>query len=122
MNGKIEQVPCSRSDVFSSKSVSMLEKRKMMKFLTFCSEFESHPEEYEEFVSLPYVEFLRLKELTPNLIQYIVHCIAMVNEQVPTLEGLKATQIFLNSLGRYGNAPFLYPIFGSGELPQAFCR
>ena len=41
------QVPCSRSDVFSSKSVSMLEKRKMMKFLTFCSEFEKHPEEYE---------------------------------------------------------------------------
>jgi len=39
-----------------------------------------------ELVSLPYVEFLRLKELTPNLIQYIVHCIAMVNEQVPTLE------------------------------------
>ena len=41
------QVPCSRADVFSSKSVSMLEKRKMMKFLTFCAEFEKHPEEYE---------------------------------------------------------------------------
>ena len=41
------QVPCSRSDVFSSKSVSMMEKRKMMKFLTFCSEFEKYPEEYE---------------------------------------------------------------------------
>ena len=39
-----------------------------------------------EFVSLPYAEFLRRKDLTPNLIQYIVHCIAMVNEQVPTLE------------------------------------
>ena len=39
-----------------------------------------------EFVSLPYVEFLKRKDLTPNLIQYIVHCIAMVNEQVPTLE------------------------------------
>ena len=41
------KVPCSRSDVFSSKSVSMLEKRRMMKFLTFCAEFEKHPEEYE---------------------------------------------------------------------------
>lgn len=122
MNGKTEQVPCSRSDVFSSKSVSMLEKRRMMKFLTFCAEFEKRPEEYEEFVSMPYVDFLKLKDLTPNLIHYILHCIAMVNEQASTLEGLKATQIFLNSLGRFGNAPFLCPVYGAGELPQAFCR
>lgn len=37
-------------------------------------------------------------------------------------QGLKATQIFLNSLGRFGNAPFLCPVYGAGELPQAFCR
>ena len=33
-------MPCSRADVFESKLVSMLEKRKMMKFLAFCSNFE----------------------------------------------------------------------------------
>jgi RAB protein geranylgeranyltransferase component A len=26
------------------------------------------------------------------------------------------------SLGRFGNTPFLWPMYGSGELPQAFCR
>ena len=41
------QVPCSRADVFSSKAMSMMEKRKMMKFLTFCADFQSHPEEYQ---------------------------------------------------------------------------
>lgn len=45
--GKMEVVPCSRADLFSTKEVSMPEKRKMMKFLTFCAEFEKHPEEYE---------------------------------------------------------------------------
>ena len=45
--GKMEPVPCSRADLFSTKEVSMPEKRKMMKFLTFCAEFEKHPEEYE---------------------------------------------------------------------------
>ena len=39
-----------------------------------------------EFVSMPYVDFLKLKDLTPNLIHYILHCIAMVNEQASTLE------------------------------------
>lgn len=38
------------------------------------------------------------------------------------LEGLAATQKFLLSLGRFGNSPFLWPMYGSGELPQAFCR
>ena len=40
------QVPCSRSDVFSSKQVSMIEKRMLMKLLTFAIEFEKHPQEY----------------------------------------------------------------------------
>lgn len=41
------QVPCSRADVFSSKDVSMIEKRMMMKFLTFCVDFEKHEEDYK---------------------------------------------------------------------------
>ena len=47
----------------------------------------------------------------------------MVDEsKASTLEGLKATQKFLQSLGRFGNTPFLWPMYGAGELPQAFCR
>ena len=37
-------------------------------------------------------------------------------------QGLKSTQRFLQSLGRYGNTAFLWPLYGSGELPQCFCR
>lgn len=99
------QVPCSRSEVFSSSAVSMLEKRKMMKFLTFCSEFETHPEEYKgwhcvttrghvttsgptptDFLSLSFSDFLIRKGLTGNLHCYILHSIAQVNEDTPTLE------------------------------------
>ena len=31
-------------------------------------------------------------------------------------------QSFLHSLGRYGNTPYLWTLYGSGELPQCFCR
>ncbi len=37
-------------------------------------------------------------------------------------QGLKATKKFIQSLGRYGNTAFLWPLYGSGELPQCFCR
>ncbi|NXU86631.1 RAE1 geranylgeranyltransferase, partial [Xiphorhynchus elegans] len=45
--GKVEQVPCSRADVFNSKQLTMVEKRMLMKFLTFCLDYEEHPEEYQ---------------------------------------------------------------------------
>lgn len=41
------KVPCSRADVFASKQLTVVEKRMLMKFLTFCLDFEQHPEEYQ---------------------------------------------------------------------------
>ena len=31
-------------------------------------------------------------------------------------------QLYLQSVGRYGDSPFLYPIYGLGGLPEAFSR
>ena len=122
MDGRVEEVPCSRADVFSSDVISIVEKRMLMKFLTFCLDFEQQQDQYEGFEDKPYSEFLQSRRLTPNLQHFIIHAIAMVKPEITTLEGLKATQSFLQSLGRYGNTPFIWPLYGAGELPQAFCR
>ncbi|XP_054713825.1 rab proteins geranylgeranyltransferase component A 2-like [Uloborus diversus] len=122
INGHIEQVPCSRADVFSKKTVSVVEKRMLMKFLTFCLKFEEQIDEYQGFEDLLFSDFLKSKKLTSNVEHYIMHAIAMVNEKSNTLQGLKATQKFLQSLGRYGKSPFLCTCYGSAELPQCFCR
>lgn len=121
-NGKLQQVPCSRADVFSCKNVTVVEKRMLMKFLTFCKEFEQHPEEYRGFEGRPFLEFLQSKQLSKNVEHYVLHAIAMVDATTPTLQALKSVQKFLESLGRYGNSPFLASLYGSGELPQCFCR
>ncbi|KAI2651058.1 Rab proteins geranylgeranyltransferase component A 1 [Labeo rohita] len=120
-NGKVEQVPCSRADVFASKQLTVVEKRMLMKLLTFCLDFEQHPEEYEDYSEKPFRDFLKNKKLTENLQDFVLHSIAMVTQQTLTEEGLKATQHFLRCLGRYGNTPFLFPLYGLGEIPQCFC-
>lgn len=122
MDGRVEEVPCSRADVFSSNAISVVEKRMLMKFLTFCLDFEQQQDQYEGFEDKPYSEFLQSRRLTPNLQHFIIHAIAMVKPEIATVQGLKATQSFLQSLGRYGNTPFIWPLYGAGELPQAFCR
>ncbi|XP_060231668.1 rab proteins geranylgeranyltransferase component A 1 isoform X1 [Meriones unguiculatus] len=121
--GIVEQVPCSRADVFNSKQLTMVEKRLLMKFLTFCMEYEEHPNEYKGYEETIFSEYLKTQKLTPNLQYFVLHSIAMTSETTScTIDGLKATKNFLQCLGRYGNTPFLFPLYGQGELPQCFCR
>ncbi|XP_027957302.1 rab proteins geranylgeranyltransferase component A 1 isoform X2 [Eumetopias jubatus] len=116
-------VPCSRADVFNSKQLTMVEKRMLMKFLTFCMEYEKHPDEYKAYEEITFSEYLKTQKLTPNLRYFVLHSIAMTSETAcNTVDGLKATKNFLRCLGRYGNTPFLFPLYGQGELPQCFCR
>uniref|UniRef100_A0A2K6LAW8 Rab proteins geranylgeranyltransferase component A n=1 Tax=Rhinopithecus bieti TaxID=61621 RepID=A0A2K6LAW8_RHIBE len=120
--GRVEQVPCSRADVFNSKQLTMVEKRMLMKFLTFCMEYEKYPDEYKGYEDITFYEYLKLK-INPNLQYIVLHSIAMTSETASsTIDGLKATRNFLHCLGRYGNTPFLFPLYGQGELPQCFCR
>uniref|UniRef100_A0A3P8WYU8 Rab proteins geranylgeranyltransferase component A n=1 Tax=Cynoglossus semilaevis TaxID=244447 RepID=A0A3P8WYU8_CYNSE len=70
----------------------------------------------------PYLDFLSDQQLGENLQHFLLHSIAMVTENTPTEVGLAATRHFLRCLGRYGNTPFLFPVYGLGEIPQCFCR
>ncbi|XP_043996514.1 rab proteins geranylgeranyltransferase component A 1 [Gambusia affinis] len=118
-HGNIEQVPCSRADVFASRQLSVVEKRKLMRFLTSCVD---ETEEQTAYHGRPYLEFLQDQQLGDNLQHFLLHSIAMVADDTPTEEGLGSTRHFLRSLGRYGNTPFLFPVYGLGEIPQCFCR
>ncbi|XP_007501125.1 rab proteins geranylgeranyltransferase component A 2 [Monodelphis domestica] len=121
--GSVLQVPCSRADVFNSKKLTMVEKRMLMKFLTFCLDYEQHPNEYKAYEESTFSEYLKTQKLTPILRHFVLHSIAMASEtSTSTLDGLRGTKNFLQCLGRYGNTPFLFPLYGQGEIPQCFCR
>lgn len=47
INNKLETVPCSRSDVFSTKEISVVEKRLLMQLLTLCHEYAKDPDNKE---------------------------------------------------------------------------
>jgi len=77
---------------------------------------------FTAFQNKSFMEFLHSKKLSKKVQHFILHSIAMVTDEASTLEGLEATRKFLHSLGRYGNSAFLWPMYGVGELPQAFSR
>ncbi|VEN53356.1 unnamed protein product [Callosobruchus maculatus] len=119
LNGRLEVVPCSRSDVFSNDKVSVIEKRMLMKLLTNLEDVENDLNQYQDKT---YKEYLKDKKLTPNLIHYVLYAISLSDDGTLCKEGIKNTKRFLGSLGRFGKTPFLFSMYGSGEMPQAFCR
>lgn len=42
--------------------------------------------------------------------------------QLTTEEGIQRVEEFITSLNIYGSTPFLYPVYGGGDILQSFCR
>lgn len=72
--GLVQSVPGSKEDVFKSKALSLIDKRRLMRFLMFAaSEFESK-KELEGKEQTPFIRYLRevfsLNDKTVNAIAY----------------------------------------------------
>lgn len=54
------------------------------------------------------------------------HAVALYIEdsylQKPAFELAKKCQLYMESMGKYGDSPFLYPVYGLGGLPESFSR
>lgn len=81
-DNSLVKVPSSKEDVFTNKSVSLIEKRKLMKFLTFAMDFEETDPVFEGTENMTYAKFLAEKfKITGKLQQAIVYAIALVDDQ-----------------------------------------
>uniref|UniRef100_A0A8C6XMC1 Rab proteins geranylgeranyltransferase component A n=1 Tax=Naja naja TaxID=35670 RepID=A0A8C6XMC1_NAJNA len=104
-DGRVEQVPCSRADIFNNKQLTMVEKRMLMRFLTFCLDFEQCPDEYQgECSSLLFSSLLFSSSSSFLFLPF-------------SFLFLPSPSLFLSSA-----TPFLFPLYGQGEIPQCFCR
>ena len=64
--------------------------------------------------------------LDQNTADFTGHAFALYRDDAyktePCLETLKRIRLYSDSLSRYGKTPYLYPLYGLGELPQGFAR
>lgn len=124
--GQLEKVPTSRSEVFKSSQLGMLEKRVMMQFVQSClkdNDFADFGLEKQTAETMSFRQLIESKKFPEIITHYLVHAVAMCSDDTHSaLDGLRQTRKFLKSVGRFGDSPFLYCMYGSGELPQCFCR
>mmetsp|Transcript_46545 Transcript_46545/g.110892 ORF Transcript_46545/g.110892 Transcript_46545/m.110892 type:complete len:499 (-) Transcript_46545:89-1585(-) len=128
-DGKVNKVPATDMEGASTPLVGFFEKRRLVKFLKFVSEYEPANSKTHSGYDVPTLKCAQLFEkfgLEKGTIDFIGHAIALYNNdnylQGPALELIERCQLYAQSLMRYERSPYLYPLYGLGELPQAFAR
>lgn len=74
----------------------------------------------------PMEEVFKKHKLEENTIDFLGHAVGLYTNDAyikqPAADCIKKCQLYIDSLGKYGDSPFLYPIYGLGGLPESFSR
>lgn len=121
--GKLVRVPSTKEDIFTDKTMPLLTKRRLMKFIKACA-----TEDLEglgsanEPVEQALLQDWRLSEPYVHAFAYSLG--RSQGHQTPVKECMQQVKQHVTSLGRLGRSfPAVLGMFGTGsELCQAFCR
>ena len=109
--------------------MGLFEKRRFKNFLAYAQDFrEDDPKTWKDFDprTQTMAQLYEKYGLDENTQDFTGHALALYRDDdykmKPALEALKRIKLYSDSLARYGKSPYLYPMYGLGELPQGFAR
>ena len=126
--GNICKVPSNAKEALSSNLMGLFEKNRFRKFLAFSDEWERDDKKSHKGIdpNAPFKEALTKFGLETNTCDFIGHAVALYTSdefyEKPLHEVMGNLKLYLNSIGRYGDSPFIYPIYGLSGLAEGFSR
>jgi Rab GDP dissociation inhibitor len=130
--GKVHKVPCTGQEALASSLMGLFEKRRCQKFLEFVQNYEKEdPKTHNKLdLSKKTPKELMAKDfgLEADTIDFLGHSLALyLNDDYLERPGecftlVERMKLYAESLSKYGKSPYIYPLYGLGELPQAFAR
>eukprot|EP00003_Mantamonas_plastica_P030691 TRINITY_DN771_c0_g2_i2.p1 TRINITY_DN771_c0_g2~~TRINITY_DN771_c0_g2_i2.p1 ORF type:complete len:367 (-),score=126.60 TRINITY_DN771_c0_g2_i2:8-1108(-) len=127
---QVYKVPSNDSEALSSKLMGWFEKRRAQKFFVFLQNVDEDDESTWNDMNLnkvPMAEVFKTYGLEDDTIDFIGHAMALHTTDdflsEPAMDTIKKIRLYVNSMGRYGKgSPYIYTLYGLGEIPQAFAR
>ena len=127
-SGKISKVPADEREALSSDLMGLFEKRRFKNFLVWTQDFKvDDPKTWKDLSPTSTMDEVYKKfGLDENTSDFVGHAMALYRDDSyrsqPCVEAVKRIKLYAESLARYGKSPYLYPLYGLGELPQGFAR
>jgi len=129
-SGKVYKVPSTSGEALKSSLMGILEKRRCGKFLEFVGDCdEKDPKKNKEGWDLTKItsrDVFKHFGLSADTIDFVGHAMALQCNDAyldqPAFEILNKIRLYGESVLRYGNSPYIYPLYGLGEMPQGFAR
>ncbi|KMT00881.1 hypothetical protein BVRB_9g221540 [Beta vulgaris subsp. vulgaris] len=127
---KIYKVPATDVEALKSPLMGLFEKRRARKFFIYVQDYEDSDPKSHEGLDLNKItarDLISKYGLEDDTIDFIGHALALyLNDSYldqPATDFVKRMKLYAESLARFqGGSPYIYPLYGLGELPQGFAR
>ena len=123
------KVPANDTEALKSSLMGLFEKKRCMNFYKYVENIEVDDKSTWKDIDIekqPMIDVFKKYKLEDNTIDFLGHAVALHTSDdylnANAKDTLMKMQLYTESIGRYGDSPFLYPIYGLGGLPEAFSR
>ncbi|KAH7107178.1 rab GTPase activator [Auriculariales sp. MPI-PUGE-AT-0066] len=128
-DGKISKVPSTEMEAVRSPLMGLFEKRRAKNFFQFLQNWKDDDPATQQGLNLDHDSMKTVYEkfgLEPGTQDFIGHAMALYLDDDYINKPARATYdriiLYTSSMARYGKSPYIYPLYGLGELPQSFAR
>lgn len=123
------KVPSNDMEALKSNLMGLFEKKRLVNCYKYVHSFNPDDTSTWQGIDIreqPMIDVFKHFNLEENTIDFLGHAVALNFSDnylyEPAIDTLMKMKLYLNSVGRYGESCFLYPIYGLGGLPEAFSR
>ncbi|KAK8931970.1 Rab GDP-dissociation inhibitor [Metarhizium anisopliae] len=127
----VAKVPSDAGEALKSPLMGIFEKRRMKSFIEWVGTFNpKDPATHKglDFNTCTMKEVYDKFGLETTTKDFIGHAMALyltddyITAKGQAPEAIERIRLYGNSVARYGKSPYIYPLYGLGELPQGFAR
>ena len=136
--GGVHSVPTVPKEAMSSALMSVMEKTRAVQFFGWVAKYDpGNPATHSagmwskttlNLATMTSRDFFAYWKLEPDTQEFIGHALALFQDDkyldAPASVLVERVQLYKDSLLRFEGmtAPYIYPLYGLGELPQSFAR
>lgn len=127
----VAKVPSDAGEALRSPLMGLFEKRRARNFLEWVGGYKEDDPTTHKGLTLNSCTMKEVYDkfgLEATTRDFIGHSMALyqtddyINEKGMAHDAVQRIRLYVNSMARYGKSPYIYPLYGLGELPQGFAR